>query len=227
MSREPWCEEVTGRLCEGLALAEGSAASEHVRSCLSCFRVAADLRDLPRVRELMLASAVRPDPGEAFFATMAARTGAAWESDRVASAADKADDPRAFASRAFAWLRLPLPAALAGAVAAGLLFYVALRHGIDHVAELVPTPAVEATAAVSAGLAMGGDGEIEGTGIETLTTEDLQSLLSRTEGLVRGAPVRAEGEDDASTLSVAEAVELLSADELQAVWSELKQGSSI
>jgi hypothetical protein len=122
------CAEITLRLVAGETPSGDPTLARHVGSCLRCFRTASEMRELPQIARLMRqAEHPTPDPGEAFWAQFPAAVAGAWMRQR--SRSDR------FANR-FArtlqwmrgWLRLPVPAALAGAAATALLMVLAVGH---------------------------------------------------------------------------------------------------
>jgi hypothetical protein len=134
------CTTVTDRLIEGERPAADPQLAEHVGSCLTCFRTANDLKGLPQLRRQMLdAESQGADPGAAFWATFPAQISAAWEAKRAEAEAQAAAETAAkvvpsWRDRATAawgatraWLRLPVPAALGGALCAAAIIVVAMR----------------------------------------------------------------------------------------------------
>ncbi len=65
------CQAVEDRLLEGEKLTGHPELVEHVGSCLECFRTLSELRELPRIAEVMRAGAAElaeeNDPGAAFW----------------------------------------------------------------------------------------------------------------------------------------------------------------
>ena len=105
MSAERSCEEITDRLVGGVRATDDAEIAAHLGSCLRCFRLASELREVGRLASDLKAAAAAPDPGEAFWASFPARVAAAaMPASRGAAA------PSAWA-RLAAFLRRPLPAA--------------------------------------------------------------------------------------------------------------------
>jgi hypothetical protein len=152
MSRVPLdCSAVIDRLIEGERPASDPLLSEHVGSCLICFRTANDLKSLPLLRRQLLdagaqtsgsgtgSSSSSADPGPAFWAGFPGQVSAAWESTRNTAAAEAAAlvaarTPTSWSERwtqvwdaTRAWLRLPVPAALGGALCAVAIILAATR----------------------------------------------------------------------------------------------------
>jgi hypothetical protein len=162
------CRRVLERLVDGARASDDVEVGEHVGSCLTCFRVAADMRDLPRIAALLGAESPRPavfDPGERFWASFPARVTEAWQAQRrgaeggagaasevaPAPALAAAEPPRGAWQRFVDFFRLPVPAALAGAAVAGLVVYAALRAPAgsgQRAAEIVAGQAARPTGAV-------------------------------------------------------------------------------
>jgi hypothetical protein len=150
MSREPLdCSTVIDRLIEGERPTSDQRLSEHVGSCLTCFRTANDLKGLPTLRRQLLDAGGQSDggdvmgpgadPGAAFWAAFPAQVANAWQAARTAAeqeaaalvAAQARPSWRERISEAWAatrgWLRLPGPAALGGALCAAAIILVAIR----------------------------------------------------------------------------------------------------
>ncbi|HEY0714696.1 MAG TPA: hypothetical protein VGF45_18590, partial [Polyangia bacterium] len=122
------CNVVVERLIEGERPAADPALNEHVGSCLSCFRTASDLRGLPNLRrQLQDVQTELPDPGAAFWAAFPAQVNAAWEQRQEAVAPPAPEVKPGWAERLIAWMRLPIPAACAGAVAAVAVVFAVMR----------------------------------------------------------------------------------------------------
>jgi hypothetical protein len=133
------CDEVAERLLGGGSLEGDARLAAHAGSCLACFRVVSDLRDLPRIEGLLwqAQSAANPDPGDAFWASFPQAVTAAFVSRQSADERAQEAPPHFSGARAplripatppprrrFAdWIRLPMPAALAGAAISGLLVF--------------------------------------------------------------------------------------------------------
>lgn len=212
MSAERRCDEVTQVLIEGVRPADDAAFAAHVGTCLRCFRVASDLRELPHLESLLHEGVALDDPGERFWAAFPAR---------VAAAAFPA--PSRW-RRLLEWLRSPVPAALAGAAASALLVLAAVHH------RRVPGPVGQAPAARLAldeaavdelgeelaitamqGVDEADDEEALSTSWTSLDLRELQALASRL-----GKPSRAPASADEGTdSSVYDDLESLGNDELR------------
>jgi hypothetical protein len=126
--------------------ADDAALSAHIGSCLRCFRTAADLREVPRLQKLLRqAETDTPpaDPGEAFWAGFPAALGQAWDQrNQPASGRSAAPAPANtrgnLVDRFWAWLRLPVPAAMAGAACAAMVAVMVLRPGGSAVNRSLP-----------------------------------------------------------------------------------------
>jgi hypothetical protein len=130
------CEAAIQRLVacheSGERPGDDARLAAHLGSCLGCFRAAADLRDVPRLAALLretqplpdaeLPSSGAGDPGPAFWASLPARLGEQFERRRTtAAAAPAAKAPPASDTpwqRFVRWIRMPVPAAMAGAACA-------------------------------------------------------------------------------------------------------------
>jgi hypothetical protein len=207
------CGEWALRLMAGEPPGQDPELARHLGECLRCFRIASEMRDLPRI-----ASLLRPqmgaglDPGEAFWAELPGRVSARW--------AGRARGGWVQAGwRSFlGWLRLPLPAALGGATAMAVLTLVlAGRHPAP-----APTPAPmaegtpdEEVSALAAPALLGDDDPWT-----LLDITDLRSALAR----VSRDPGR-ELEDDGTTPT--EEVEQLDMEDLPAVALALGKSNRI
>ncbi len=120
------CEEAVDRLVSGIRVAEDLMLSQHVGSCLGCFRVAADMREVSRIKAgLMLAPTF--DPGERYWDTLPQRVIASWDTHVAGNAAVQPLPRPSLWTWMGGWLRLPVPAAFAGGAVVGLLIF-ALTH---------------------------------------------------------------------------------------------------
>jgi hypothetical protein len=124
-------ERLVGCHESGARPGDDAVLAHHLGSCLGCFRAAADLRDVPRLAALLReptdgAGAGGPtagDPGPAFWASLPGQLGADFERGRAparAGATIAAPDlqGRDVWQRFVRWIRLPVPAAMAGAACA-------------------------------------------------------------------------------------------------------------
>ena len=76
------CSQVLDRLVEGDDLSGDRHLSEHLGSCVTCFRALTELRDAPRLAEALRADApVVPALNDRFWDDLAARTTAAAQSE--------------------------------------------------------------------------------------------------------------------------------------------------
>ena len=76
------CEQVLDWLVEGDDLSGDRVLSEHLGSCVTCFRALTELRDTPRLAEALRAETpVAPPPNDWFWDELAARTTAAAQSE--------------------------------------------------------------------------------------------------------------------------------------------------
>ena len=136
------CERVVERLVSDQASghpaaradADDGAVAEHLRSCLGCFRAAADLRQAPRLAALLRKGLPEdapgaPDPGPAFWASFSSELGERF-AERVPARADRAPAAAGALSpwqRFMAWIRMPVPAAMVGAACATAVAMVMTR----------------------------------------------------------------------------------------------------
>ena len=143
------CSKVTERLIDGERPGNDPELAEHVGSCLNCFRTASDLRGLPQLRQQLecgdgdrvggaAGSRGLPDPGAAFWASFPDQVARAWESAQTQAAAPATTPmPAREASSRWrkAWqdlvglLRMPVPAACAGALGAAVIVMTVLGQG--------------------------------------------------------------------------------------------------
>lgn len=135
------CEAAIQRLVacheSGARPGDEAALAAHLGSCLGCFRAATDLKDVPRLAALLRAQAhdrdltpTAGDPGPAFWAALPVQLGAEFDRLRAVApvaarpqAAPAPGTPRPGASdtawqRFVRWIRMPVPAAMAGAACA-------------------------------------------------------------------------------------------------------------
>lgn len=122
------CNDVLDRLLEGARPAEDHALAEHVGSCLGCFRVAGELRDLPRIATVLQAE-VGADPGHLFWEGFSARVADAWRGEQAGAQVARrgVEDRPSSWERFVSWFNRPLPAAFAGAAVAGALVFATVR----------------------------------------------------------------------------------------------------
>jgi hypothetical protein len=161
------CHESGGRPADDAALAA------HLGSCLGCFRAAADLKDVPRLAALLREA---PDHATAqvqsLFATLPARMGDAFDrrlslpeatpalapSNAAAPRpAPPTDAPATAWQRFIRWIRMPVPAAMAGAACATAVALVMTRPPSLKVPLPVTTVGEDGVAAESAANLLGQD----------------------------------------------------------------------
>ncbi len=212
--------------------------SEHIGSCLLCFRTAADLRDAPRLEKILRDAQPSgndaTDPGLAFWNGFPSATALAWQNTvKAAKGSERAVSATAartpFTKQVREWLRLPLPSALAGAsVAAAVMLVMAARPGPQKTAEspIVSVPPAMATASGDRGLAPVLDEGLEPSALERLETADLHSLLSSLEAETR-PPLPSVDDVVEPSVSAAEAVEALESDDLNALAQALRRAGQI
>jgi hypothetical protein len=214
------CADVALRLIGGELPAQDPELAAHVGSCLRCFRTASEMRDLPQIATLLREE--RPtDPPDAFWAGFPAVVGRAWAARNQRLSRWQ---------RAIRWLgsvRLPIPAAMATGVAAGVLI-VALLGRIR--APAPPTVvAAEATRPADEDAVEGAPDPVPPLlGDEDpwalLELVDLKSAVAQA-GYDSGAAAADDGGDFAPT--PAEEVEQLDGDDLPAVALALQGPSRI
>jgi hypothetical protein len=205
------CEEIALRLIGGERAARDGALAEHVGSCLRCFRTASDLREVPRIEALLREGAADADPGPAFWARFPTAVADAWERAAAAPAEPAAPSTPmpgriSWIRHLPSWLRLPLPAALAGAAVAGALVYLAVHAP--------PPPAPRAAAAVPAAA---DDPWSRGEEVDpdTLAGLDLEQLLSLLEEVEGQTPLAVGEEYFPVTPSPVEELDELEVEELE------------
>jgi hypothetical protein len=144
------CEAAIQRLVacheSGARAGDDAALAAHLGSCLACFRAAADLKDVPRLAALLRQAhdqAQTPaagEPGSAFWASLPAQLGAEFDRRRHVGAHAPAKPATAPAPRPTSgepsdtawqrfvrWIRMPVPAAMAGAACATAVALVMTR----------------------------------------------------------------------------------------------------
>jgi len=184
----PSCQELALRIIEGVRPADDAELAAHVGSCLRCFRTVADMRDVPQL-QAALRSGDLPDPGDAFWARFPTAAGAAWEQSRRPPA--RPEPTVSLWDRLRELLRLPAPAALAGAALAATLAVVVMKPAHELTAPATPPTDVTAAPASTSDESARGrqddawEGLVEDVGVpsaveqlEELGTEDLK-LLAR------------------------------------------------
>ena len=194
------CNTVSERLIGGERPGSDPALAEHVGSCLRCFRTASDLRGLPQLRARLERGRQEgdgPDPGAAFWASFPAQVTAAWEATLAARAADVVPVVRRPGliergwETARAWFRLPVPAALGGAICAALLVVVVTRQlGSQKVAP-VAGDAVAVSGArggESTGAGELGDEAVDEDSMQGLNASGLAALRRQLEATLADEP---------------------------------------
>jgi hypothetical protein len=135
------CQAIEDRLLEGEKLTGHPELVAHVGSCLECFRTMSELRELPRIAEVMRVGAVEDaqakDPGPAFWNALPERV--------VAEVLGSRRKPPVKARR---WWS---PAALASAGLAGAVATLMIVYGAK-----APAPSVIAQAKTKTTTATGG-----------------------------------------------------------------------
>jgi hypothetical protein len=206
------CAEITLRLIAGEPPSADPALASHVGSCLRCFRTAGEMRDLPQIASLMDEGDVRVDPGEAFWASFPGVVGRAW-----IAPARRGGQPGRW-RRAATWLRafrLPVPAAMATGLVAGMLI-------VTFLGGQRPVPAPAPAGEVGVARASDDDG-VDGVVPPLLGDEDPWALLELVD--LKSMVARAEADGGGAALddigdgipTPAEEVEQLDTDDLPAV----------
>jgi hypothetical protein len=213
------CEHVVGRLVEGAGGGREPAADPdvalHLGSCLDCFRTLTELRDVPKLAELLQregadGDAAR-DPGPAFWDTLAARIAdGVAEVDRPAPAEARAPAAAARPRRGRAPSRRG--PALAGAfgvlAAAALALALVARNGAPPLQAPSEMRASAPVPGEVAGEDLAGDADValsEGpTDVEALDGPGLERLL---ESLRTSEPMELRGLiDDGGEAGIADAI---------------------
>ncbi len=218
------CDEIAARLVSGDKPGEDPVLAEHVGSCLRCFRVAGDLRDLGKLEGLLREAFpdAEVDPGEAFWAKFPGTVTAAWQPQPTPVAVA----PR---RRLRDWLRLPIPAALAGAAVAGALVFAFYGHKpeapVATVPPAAPAPAARVEAPAAALATDVGDEEeasFEDDVLESLDEADLDGLLARMRAGTASATPAGE-ETTESSVTTIEEIEALDTEDLMALSAQLRR----
>lgn len=172
------CEEALDRLVSGIRVSDDSPLSLHVGSCLGCFRVAGDMREVSRVQAALISAKPTFDPGETFWNAMPDRVMASWDA-RLAPA--QGPWPALWT-----WLRgclrLPVPAAFAGGAMVGLVIFALSRASslsppVPGVLALSPDVAAPPTPSLQANMVTvpGSRGDLLlGTELDEALLSDLQ-----------------------------------------------------
>jgi hypothetical protein len=216
-SRTDECGAFEARLCAGETGADNPALAAHLRSCLPCFRTAADLREVPRIEALLRERPPTFDPGSGFWASFPGRVAGAWEASRRRAPVVSP------ALRLLRWLRLPVPAALAGAACAALAVHLATRVP-------TPPPTGPATTAASAAVYPGvtvidQNGEIDEEFLRSLDVKGLKALLEDMHQEFAPGEGRDESEMETDLATMTEELDML--DEATLVALSHKLGKKI
>jgi hypothetical protein len=135
------CEAAIQRLVacheSGARPGDDAPLAAHLGSCLGCFRASADLKDVGRLAALLREAhdpAQSPgEPGSAFWASLPRQLGAEFDRRRTARAPRPATASGEAAvsdtawQRFVRWIRMPVPAAMAGAACATAVALVMTR----------------------------------------------------------------------------------------------------
>jgi hypothetical protein len=210
--REPLtCNDVTERLIGGERAAADQALNEHVGSCLSCFRTSSDLRGLPTLRrQLQEVQGDLPDPGAAFWASLPAQTANLWQDQLDPATPAQVTAPlkrrwREWMASATAWIRMPVPAACTGALAAVAVVLLVMQLRGTPLRPTGEPGYVNAGVGLNAGAIAANDVRIGGrelatTGDEVLRELDVTSLrklrAEMEQTLADGVRSRATGEGE-------------------------------
>ncbi len=129
------CALVFDRLVEGADLGGDRALSEHLGSCVTCFRAMTELRDAPRVAEALRAEGPAvPRADDRFWDQLAARTTAAAEAALRGGAEPHAAPAKARVVRSFSAggvaraTRVRIVSVAATLAAAAAAFLLIARH---------------------------------------------------------------------------------------------------
>jgi hypothetical protein len=174
------CARVFDRLAEGDDVGGEPELTEHVGSCMACFRVMTDLRDAPRLTAMLRSDPPPLPQSERFWADLAARTTQAAELARAtAPSAPSANAPGPGRPRLGSRLRAPAVMFATAALAAAGVLLISRRSP--------PPPPVTARAPATAVLArtLSDDEAGEGTDVTELDGVALRRLVER---LRAGAP---------------------------------------
>jgi hypothetical protein len=217
------CDEIALRIIGGERPADDAALASHVGSCLRCFRVASEIRDVPRIAALLRAEDGdgQTDPGESFWARLPETLGAAFDQRHPERSAIVVALPERSSAwrRVTAWFRLPIPAAFGGAAVAAALALV-----LVHQPPPVVAPALQALEPTVAAQGEEEEGPLldEDDPWERLEVADLKSVAK----VARGTESKATSDDGTElAASPAEELEMLDADDLRAVAQALRGGA--
>ncbi|HVZ86163.1 MAG TPA: hypothetical protein VHG72_04300 [Polyangia bacterium] len=226
------CAQVFDRLIEaGGDLGGDRHLSEHLGSCVTCFRTLTDLRDAPRVAEALRADpAPVPRPDDRFWEDLAQRTVAATE---AAMRVPAAPAPRRAVPARPRWWRGSLGSragvsSLTAALAAAAAWVIVARHApvVPPVTGARPVAAEKSTGSPTA-YAPGEDGTDETADVADLDTGALRRLLDQVRAhvpaaLASGGESSDNGEVVDDETRVNDEVADLDRDELRRVASSLE-----
>jgi hypothetical protein len=219
------CSAVVERLIGGERPGSDAQLSEHVGSCLTCFRTASDLRGLPQLREQLMRAqreVEMPDPGEAFWSSFPKGVTAAWAAREGRTVAMRAAEAPAAAppglrqrlsawtAAAWAWLQQPVPAACAGAVCSAIIVVLVTRptaapetRSFSPVSE-VPSDSDPQVSMTAGGLVLGGaiDDSIKDLDVGELRAlrTELQHSMEEVTGAAGKTQARAQAQAQGRSL---------------------------
>ena len=222
------CGEVVERLVAGADRGGGvqdPAVAEHARSCMACFRVMTELRDVPRLSEALREGAPAPDPGDRFWEALAER---AADGVSVALANGTAARPASDRRRRLTGLRARIVSFGALAAAAAASWVMMARHPAPPMPTQTTAPVVAgATKPVRLGADEAGNGAL--AEVADLDPSALHRLLDRLGRHAPAALANAASDDGADVPSddeprVTDEVAELDGDALRRVASSLQAG---
>ncbi len=168
------CRAVVERLVEAGAGPLDRATEEHVGSCIACFRVMTELRDLPRIEQALRADTPDLPVGDRFWETLAARTTDA-SAAALAGETPLQAPPAAAPARARRVVRSRLVSfgGLAVAAAAGWMLMVGRQTAPPP--SIAPVPAAVGTGRLAAdeasGEALNDVADLDAAGLRRLLTQ--------------------------------------------------------
>lgn len=211
---KPGCQPFFDRLVDGAAPSADAALADHLRTCLDCFRLQAELRDVPRIVAALRADAPA-DPGEAFWRSF---PGDAWAAAEVEAARPTERAPALF-DRFVAWFVRPLPAAFAGAACAATVVLVIATHPPTHAPARVdrPSPAFSTAGKTD-------DVVLAPTDLDELDGPALRAVLDSLAGESDEADGFARAvTDDAGDLTAVQEIQALDTESLRALAVDLQK----
>jgi hypothetical protein len=219
------CEQIALRLIGGERPSDDAALASHVGSCLRCFRVASEIREVPRIAALLRRDEpAEADPGEAFWARFPGVVGAAFErrgGQEAPVAATPVVKGVSIWQRVVGWFRLPIPAAFGGAAVAAALALVLVSRPPRTPPVGEPTVVVEPARPVAASDDDGTSTLLEDDDPwERLEVADLKPMKGVDAELGKSG-----GEEGELVASPTEELELLDTDDLRAVAQALRGGA--